>query len=183
MTWLDNFDTAALRRETERAMRLPLGLASPLWLAFGAAAGAGVAWWWMSRMGRPFNIEAKMGSALAAPEGRLDVSPGKATKAPVIEETVLDVAPSDPAPVEAAPLEPAPLEPAPVVLADDDLTLLVGVGPKLATALAEKGVTRFAQMAAWTEDELAAIDTALNLRGRAHRDKWIAQAKAFIEKA
>lgn len=173
MTWMDNFDTAALRRETERAMRLPVGLASPLWLAFGAAASAGVAWWWMSRMGRPFNIEAKMASAVAAPEALLDVAAAKATKAPVIQDTVLDVAPP----------KPARPKPAPAVLADDDLTLLVGVGPKLAAALAERGVTRFAQMAAWTEDELAAIDTALNLRGRARRDNWVAQAKAFIEKA
>ena len=66
-----------------------------------------------------------------------------------------------------------------MVLPDDDLTQLVGVGPKLAAALAERGVTRFAQLAAWTTDDLAAIDLALNLRGRAHRDNWIAQAKTL----
>jgi len=159
MTWMDNFDSAALRRETERAMRLPVGLASPLWLAFGAAASAGVAWWWMSRLGRHFNLEAKMATAT---QRVTDVAP---TKAPERPKTPM---------VKAAPVEAAPM-----VLPDDDLTQLVGVGPKLAAALAERGVTRFAQLAAWTADELAAIDSALNLRGRAHRDNWIAQAKAF----
>ena len=59
----------------------------------------------------------------------------------------------------------------------DDLTRLVGVGPKLAASLAELGVTTFGQIAAWTPDELAAFDQMLNLKGRAERDAWIAQAK------
>lgn len=61
----------------------------------------------------------------------------------------------------------------------DDLTRLVGVGPKLAAALAELGVTQFSQIAAWSPDELASIDQLLNLKGRAERDAWIAQAKRF----
>lgn len=61
----------------------------------------------------------------------------------------------------------------------DDLTQLVGIGPKLAASLAELGVTRFRQIAAWSPDELASIDQLLNLKGRAERDAWIAQAKRF----
>ena len=63
------------------------------------------------------------------------------------------------------------------VVPPDDLTLLVGIGPKLSVALAERGVTRFAQIAAWTEADLAEIDKALDLKGRAVRDAWVAQAK------
>ena len=59
----------------------------------------------------------------------------------------------------------------------DDLTRLVGVGPKLAASLAELGVTKFSQIAAWTPDELASFDQLLNLKGRAERDAWIAQAQ------
>ena len=59
----------------------------------------------------------------------------------------------------------------------DDLTLLVGIGPKLAAALAERGVTRFAHIAAWGEDELISFDKDLDLKGRAVRDAWVAQAK------
>lgn len=61
----------------------------------------------------------------------------------------------------------------------DDLTRIVGVGPKLAASLAELGVTRFGQIAAWTPEELATVDLKLNLKGRAERDAWIAQAKRF----
>jgi predicted flap endonuclease-1-like 5' DNA nuclease len=160
MTWMDNFDTAALRRETERAMRLPVGLASPLWLAFGAAASASVAWWWMSRLSRPFNIEAKMAHEAPYPQA--------------------NIAEAMTAPVEAAAeLLDAETE---LVLAEDDLTQLAGVGPKLAAALATRGVTRFAQVAAWTAEDLATMDAALNLRGRGHRNDWIGQAKAFASK-
>ncbi|AAK23082.1 phasin PhaH [Caulobacter vibrioides] len=67
----------------------------------------------------------------------------------------------------------------PLEAAADDLTRLVGIGPKLATSLAELGVTRFSQIAAWSPDELASIDQLLNLKGRAERDAWIAQAKRF----
>ncbi|MEI9965586.1 MAG: hypothetical protein WDM92_13880 [Caulobacteraceae bacterium] len=60
----------------------------------------------------------------------------------------------------------------------DDLTRLVGVGPKLAAALAERGVTRFQQIAAWTDADLAEVDKALDLKGRAARDAWVAQPSA-----
>ena len=69
------------------------------------------------------------------------------------------------------------------VLEPQDLTRLVGVGPKLAAALAERGVTRFAQIAAWTADDLAGIDKALDLKGRAVRDAWVAQAKRLAAEA
>jgi len=59
----------------------------------------------------------------------------------------------------------------------DDLTLLVGIGPKLAASLAELGVTRFEQIAAWGPKDLADFDAKLSLKGRAERDAWVAQAK------
>lgn len=59
----------------------------------------------------------------------------------------------------------------------DDLTLLVGIGPKLAASLADLGVTRFEQIAGWGAEDLADFDAKLNLRGRAERDAWVAQAK------
>lgn len=86
-------------------------------------------------------------------------------------------------------VEPEAVQPvAPVVetvgeaaaVATDDLTRLVGVGPKLAASLAELGVTRFSQIAAWTPEELAEIDLQLGLKGRAERDAWIAQAKRLV---
>lgn len=85
---------------------------------------------------------------------------------------------------ETAPSEAAASElSAQVEDAVDDLTRLVGVGPKLAASLAELGVTRFSQIAAWTPDELASFDQLLNLKGRAERDAWIAQAQRLAEPA
>lgn len=65
----------------------------------------------------------------------------------------------------------------------DDLTRLVGVGPKLAASLGELGVTQFQQIADWTPDELASYDQLLNLKGRADREAWIDQAKRLAAEA
>ncbi|HZU62674.1 MAG TPA: hypothetical protein VFF98_03240 [Novosphingobium sp.] len=59
----------------------------------------------------------------------------------------------------------------------DDLSRLKGVGPKLKARLAELGVTSFAQIAAWQDADIAAIDAQLgSFAGRATRDQWVAQA-------
>lgn len=75
---------------------------------------------------------------------------------------------------------PAPPEPAfaPEAGQPDDLLRLKGVGPKLRTVLAELGVTRFAQIADWTDSDIAAVDAKLGaFRGRPVRDQWVDQAK------
>lgn len=61
--------------------------------------------------------------------------------------------------------------------AGDDLTQLVGIGPKLAASLADLGVTRFSEIAAWGPEQLADFNAKLDLKGRAERDAWVAQAK------
>lgn len=60
----------------------------------------------------------------------------------------------------------------------DDLSLIWGVGPKLATMLNGMGVWHFDQIAAWKAEELAWVDARLTgFKGRATRDDWISQAK------
>ena len=54
------------------------------------------------------------------------------------------------------------------------------MGPKLAVALAGRGVTSFAQISAWTEEDLADLDKALDLKGRAVRDAWATQARRMV---
>ena len=58
----------------------------------------------------------------------------------------------------------------------DDLKLLSGVGPALEKKLHESGVTTFAQIAAWTPEDVAAMDEKLSFKGRIEREGWIAQA-------
>jgi NADH-quinone oxidoreductase subunit E len=60
----------------------------------------------------------------------------------------------------------------------DDLEIIWGVGPKLATMLNEMGVWHFDQIAGWKAEELAWVDARLTgFKGRATRDDWISQAK------
>jgi predicted flap endonuclease-1-like 5' DNA nuclease len=64
------------------------------------------------------------------------------------------------------------------VAAGDDLTRIKGLGPKIALLLGELGVTRFAQIAAWTPEEVESIDAKLGrFAGRIVRDQWVEQAK------
>jgi large subunit ribosomal protein L21 len=58
----------------------------------------------------------------------------------------------------------------------DDLKALSGVGPALEKKLHAAGVTTFAQIAAWTEADVAAMDEKLSFKGRIDREGWIAQA-------
>jgi large subunit ribosomal protein L21 len=86
---------------------------------------------------------------------------------------------SSAAPVAAPkPAAKAKAAPAPAAAAgSDDLKQLSGVGPALEKKLHAAGVTTFAQIAAWTDADVAAIDEQLSFKGRIEREGWIAQAK------
>ena len=77
--------------------------------------------------------------------------------------------------------------PAPTILPapegpPDDLTRMKGVGPKLVALLHELGVTHFSQIAAWTDEDIAAIDQRLGtFKGRIQRDRWVEQARHLAE--
>lgn len=60
----------------------------------------------------------------------------------------------------------------------DDLTLIKGVGPKLAKLCNSLGFYHFDQIAAWSADEVAWVDQNLEgFKGRVSRDGWVSQAK------
>ena len=76
----------------------------------------------------------------------------------------------------AAPVEPLFATPA----GDpDDLKKISGVGPVLERKLNALGITRFDQVANFSDEEIAKIDDALNFKGRILRDDWIGQAKTL----
>ena len=83
-----------------------------------------------------------------------------------------------PEPVIPAP-EPTPAPaPAPAPVSTDDLSRIKGVGPKLVALLSELGVTTFAQIAAWSEEDINRVDAQLGrFAGRISRDQWVEQAK------
>lgn len=65
-------------------------------------------------------------------------------------------------------------------VSSDDLKVLSGVGPALEKKLLAAGVTSFAQIAAWTEEDIAAFNEKLSFKGRIEREGWVDQAKAQI---
>nr|MEC9422114.1 polyhydroxyalkanoate depolymerase [Pseudomonadota bacterium] len=65
--------------------------------------------------------------------------------------------------------------------AADDLKSISGVGPKLESALNEAGIFHFWQIAGLTEEQIEALDTKLDFRGRIARDNWIEQARQLSE--
>ncbi|MCP5037935.1 MAG: 50S ribosomal protein L21 [Rhodobacteraceae bacterium] len=89
------------------------------------------------------------------------------------------------APKKAAPkaeAKPAAKKAAPKAEAGaDDLKTLSGVGPALEKKLHAAGVTTFAQIAAWTPDDVTAMDEKLSFKGRIDREGWIDQAKKLAK--
>ena len=86
--------------------------------------------------------------------------------------------PTDDIPARAAAIAPQP-DAAPVAApAAGGIRQLKGLGPKLATTLAELGITRVDQIAAMSPADLEELDTRLGtFRGRPARDRWAEQAR------
>jgi len=185
--------------ETEKALSLPLGAMSPLWFLFAGAATAGAAYFWARTFFKPTNLEALTGLPLIADETVRPVIEATETVVETAAEAVKETVESAPdaledaveTVVEAAPevvetvqetveTVAEPVVEAAVAVADD-LTRLSGIGPKLAQSLAERGVTRFADIAAWTEEDVSRFDKDMKLMGRVAREAWIDQAKRFAE--
>ncbi|MER8816875.1 NADH-ubiquinone dehydrogenase [Mesorhizobium sp. M0965] len=60
-----------------------------------------------------------------------------------------------------------------------DLKAISGIGPKLEKVLNGLGIWTYAQIAAWTPQEIAWVEDYLSLKGRIGRDGWIGQAAAL----
>lgn len=58
----------------------------------------------------------------------------------------------------------------------DDLKKISGVGPVLEKKLNAMGITTYAQVAAFTAEDIARVDEALSFKGRIERDNWVQQA-------
>ncbi|GLQ26598.1 50S ribosomal protein L21 [Sulfitobacter pacificus] len=63
----------------------------------------------------------------------------------------------------------------------DDLSEISGVGPVIVGKLHAEGITTFAQIAAWTDADVEAIEEKLSFKGRVGREDWIAQAKELAK--
>jgi predicted flap endonuclease-1-like 5' DNA nuclease len=121
---------------------------------------------WMRR-DRGREPEDRLPDALNEPlDGRSGPAPPLAT--PTAVDVAATVVEAPPPPI----IQPAPAGPL------DDLSRMKGVGPKLVALLHDLGVTHFSQIAAWTDEDVAAIDQHLGVfSGRITRDRWVEQAR------
>lgn len=157
--------------------------------------------WWLFGRGRPEEIEAPVAPS-AEPKKPLEAArpeiiaaeparfkPREPAPAPVAAtppppppapEPVAEAPPaSEPAPAPEPVATPRPVPDAePVTTAKaDNLQLLKGVGPKMVVLLNGLGVTRFQQIADWTDADVATIDPQLGaFQGRIARDNIVDQA-------
>lgn len=113
------------------------------------------------------------GAAAAKPAAKKKAAPKK--EAPKKEAKAEKPAAKEEAP-KAAPKKAAPKKAA---AGADDLKRISGVGPALEKKLHGFGITTFAQIAAWTPEEIADFDDKLSFKGRIERDEWLKQAAAF----
>jgi len=94
-----------------------------------------------------------------------------AAKSPMSEGRSDDAAP-EPAPVGGSVSSDSP----------DDLTAIKGLGKVKAAKLAATGITSYAQIAAWTDDDIAEVGLAVNTSpGQIKREDWVGQAKVLVE--
>src|SRR5690554_255346 len=61
----------------------------------------------------------------------------------------------------------------------DELTWISGIGPVLQRRLYDLGITKWSQIAAFTPEDIARLEEALSLKGRAARGNWLAQAEVL----
>lgn len=90
------------------------------------------------------------------------------------------------APVGVPAVPPAPAEPpaesapAQAEAPEDDLRRIRGIGDKVAAALRDAGVTRFAQIAAWDDARLDELAVRIGRPATLiRRDDWVGQARTL----
>ena len=65
----------------------------------------------------------------------------------------------------------------------DDLKKISGVGPVLEKKLHALGITKYAQVAAFSADDIQKVDEVLNFKDRIERDNWLEQAAELAKAA
>lgn len=111
-------------------------------------------------------------------------APTKKKAAPKPAEALkTEAAPAVETKVEAPKEEAPKAAPAAKAEGGDDLTKMKGLGKVFAEKLAAEGVTSFAQIAAMTEDDIAALEEKIGATGKFEKNDWVAQAKEFAKDA
>lgn len=149
-----------------------------LWILAGFLVGVWTGWWIWARTAPPVTVDS---STVARLRAELD----SCASALARSDSDLAAAGNRIKALEAS-LAAAGTPVKPLFLAapdgePDDLTVIHGIGPRLATLLGDIGIFHFRQIAEWTTDDVAQVDAKLGaFKGRIARDNWILQAAALV---
>lgn len=151
-----------------------------LWLLLPLLIGLLTGWWAWGKRGAGKDAYAYE----PTPSRPREMVPAAPVRAATVE-------PVRPAPAPASPVSATPAAAATTAIGipaavgpSDDLTQIVGIGPKLNELLGSLGVRRFDQIAGWGADEVAKVDGHLGaFKGRIDRDNWIEQARLLASGA
>jgi len=124
------------------------------------------------------SVSATALAAMTGASAEAPAKPAKAKKAAAPKADAKAEAPKAEAPKEEKKAAPKAKKAA---KDGDDLTNISGVGPVIVGKLHAEGVTTFAQIAAWTDADVEAIEEKLSFKGRVGREDWIAQAKELAK--
>lgn len=139
--------------------------------------------WWVFAASRKTSIQRDAaaddaGAVAKRNQALIDTPPVAASVPAAPPEPAAEPAPPPPPPSEVSPAPAPAVTEAPAPQSGDDLTRIKGLGPKLATILAEQGITSFDQIAGWSEADIARVDASLGrFEGRITRDNWVEQAR------
>ena len=154
-----------------------------MWILIALAFLGGVIAGWVIRAR---SDQAPERPLLESLDATVVVPAGEAVVASEPEPEFEAEAPAEPEPIAetkaAKGVQPKAVADAPIEARNaDDLTAIKGLGPKAAEKLSGEGVTRFDQIAAWTQADIEHFDALINGRGRIGRDDWVEQAKALAK--
>ena len=105
--------------------------------------------------------------------------------APKAEEAKVETAAAEAPAAEAPKAEAKKAAPKKAAASDkaDDLTKMKGLGKVFAGKLEAEGITTFAQIAAMSADDIAALEEKIGASGKFESNDWVAQAKEFAKDA
>ena len=110
---------------------------------------------------------------LSARDLRITRLESELAKARALATRVVPALPTTETPATKAAAEPP--------LNGDDLTRIKGIGKVLSGKLNGLGITTFRQIADFTDEDVTRLNRDLKLPGRIERERWIEQARSFLE--
>ncbi|NKN36798.1 5' DNA nuclease [Agrobacterium sp. a22-2] len=124
-------------------------------------------------------VASRVAKAKAAPAVKPTPAAKAAPKSVKTEKAADKPTVAKPVQAKAEPASQAPEKTTMSKAKPDDLKKISGIGPKVEQVLNGMGYSRYADIAAWTEADIAKVEETLGFSGRVGRDDWVGQAKTL----